>query len=126
MHILCTFFNPFAIIADNNDARNVVISSWVLNDATWGPDGLNAETPQVVRWTWYQQYPLHQAIAATKLGDMQSRFKKDDGSYDVPDYKLDEAEIQCLYGADDYLLDRYRATIHLTVSYIYMNCLFRV
>jgi len=110
-------------IADNNDARNVVISSWVLNDATWGPDGLNAETPIVVRSTWYQQYPLSQAIAATKMGDMQSRFKKDDGSYGVPDYKLNETEIQCLYNADDYLLDRYRATIHLTVSYeLFVSC----
>jgi hypothetical protein len=109
--ILCTL-----LLAPNNDARNVVIATWVLNDGTWGPGGLNAETPQVVRWTWYQQFTLHQAIAATKMGNMQSRFKKDDGSYDVPPYKLDEVEIQCFYDAGNQLLDQFRATIHASVS----------
>ena len=50
------------------------------------------------------------------MGNMQSRFKKDDGSYDVPPYKLDEVDIQCFYDAGNQLLDRFRATIHATVS----------
>ena len=116
-HLLTSYAHFCKIkIATNNDARNVVIATWVLNDGTWGPGGLNAETPQVVRWTWYQQFTLHQAIAATKMGNMQSRFKKDDGSYDVPPYKLDEEDIQCFYDAGNQLLDRFRATVHATVS----------
>ena len=71
----------------------------------------------MVRWTWYQMIPLHQAIAATKKGSMPSRFKGDDGSFGVPSYKLREAEIECLNNAPG-LLEQYRATVQTTVSRI--------
>ena len=92
-----------------NAARNIVVSLWVLNDATWGPNGLAAETPVVIRATWTQQVVVSQVIAATKKGDMLDRFRKVDGTIGVPDYKLSEEDLDCLYD-DHEELDRFRAS----------------
>ena len=98
-----------------NAARNIVVSLWVLNDATWGANGLAAETPVVIRATWTQQVVVSQVIAATKKGGMLDRFRKVDGNFGVPDYKLSEEDLDCLYD-DHEELDRFRATGEFIVN----------
>ena len=96
-----------------NAGRNIAVALWVLNDSTWGAAGLAGETATVIRATWTQQVVVSQVLAATKKGGMLDRFRKDDGTYGVPDYKLSNEDLDCLY-SDPSELDRFRATAAVT------------
>lgn len=116
-HLRGDFHTP-ATEGTSIEARNIVVALWILNDATWGgaPPGKSVETPVVIRATWTQQVVVSQVLAATKMGRMIDRlryFLKKPRIFDVPEYKLSETDLDCLY-KDHSELDRFRATASVT------------